>query len=240
MRFLLVVSLIIAWRQMCANGRTIRPAQERMRNECYCDRSNMTRTLRGLRSEQFREEEHMTFASIWRRLRGIGLFLACLMSAVPGFATEPMTDHYADGARSGRIFPSACCYVELPDNKRIWEIRKRDFHGCSAIGGPVGVFRLDDGKLWLTGLSKCSGDIPLKEIYPDLSGPLVAEWLTGTFRTVLEPRCWARGQTRYAVTQELVVEKGIVTSVKETPNDLTACEAVPAIAQPGDGPTPAH
>jgi hypothetical protein len=160
------------------------------------------------------------------------MFLACLMAAIPGFATEPMTDHYSDGARSGRIFPSACCYVELPDNKRIWEIRKRDFHTCSAIGGPVGGFRLEAGKLWLTALFKCSGELPLKEIYPDMAGPVVAEWLTGTFRTVLEPRCYASGQTRYAVSQELIVEQGVVRSLRETPNDITACANVPAIARP--------
>jgi hypothetical protein len=180
----------------------------------------------------------MTFASVWRQLRGIAVFLSGLAVAVPGFATEPLTDHYSDGARSGRIFASACCYVELPDNQRIQAIRKRDFLGCTARGGPVGVFRLEDGKLWLTALSRCGGDFPLKEIYPGMAGPVVAQWLSGTFKTVLEPRCWAAGQTRYAVSQELTVEKGIVTALRETSNDVSACADVPPIAPPAQVPPP--
>jgi hypothetical protein len=168
----------------------------------------------------------MTSSSVSRRLRGIVSFLgflACLVAAAPGSATEPLTDFYADGARSGRIFPAACCHVELPDNERIWEIRRRDFHTCSAVGGPVGMFRLEGGKLWLTGLFKCSGELKLKEMYPALDGPVVAEWLTGTFKTVLDSRCHALGQTIYGVRQELIVEKGVVKSVTETPADVSAC-----------------
>jgi hypothetical protein len=183
----------------------------------------------------------MNICSVWRWMRESVLFVLCLMAAAPVMATEPMTDYFSDGARSGRIFPSACCHVELPDNERIWEIRRRDFHTCSAVGGPVGVFRMEAGKLWLTGLAKCSGEFPLKDMYPGLESPALAAWLTGTFKTVLDPRCHANGQTRYAVTQELIVEKGIVTSVRETPNDLTACDHVPAIAHRDQGtPAPAH
>jgi hypothetical protein len=134
-----------------------------------------------------------------------------------------LTDFYADGVRSGRIFPAPCCHVELPSNERIWEIRRRDFHNCSAVGGPVGMFRREGGKLWLTGLFKCSGEIPLKEMYPELDGPVVADWLTGTFKTALDSQCHAGGQTIYAVAQELIVEKGVVKSVTETPGDVSAC-----------------
>jgi hypothetical protein len=166
----------------------------------------------------------MTFPYFFKQARRIVFLVLALMAAGPGSATEPLIDQYADGARIGRIFPSSCCYVELPDNERIWKVRRKEF-GCSAIGGPVGRFRLEDGKLWLTGLMKCSGDIPLQEIYPDMKSPAFAEWLSGTFKTVLDYRCYANGQTIYAATQELVVEKGVVRSLKETANDVSACEA---------------
>jgi hypothetical protein len=166
----------------------------------------------------------MTFPHFCKQLRSIVFLVLTLMAAGPVSATEPLIDQYADGARIGRIFPSSCCWVELPDNERIWKIRRKEF-GCSAIGGPVGRFRLEDGKLWLTGLMKCGGDIPLQEIYPDMTSPALAEWLSGTFKTVLDYRCHAGSQSIYAVSQELVVEKGVVRSLKETANDLGACEA---------------
>jgi hypothetical protein len=111
----------------------------------------------------------------------------------------------------------------LRDNERIWEIRRKEI-GCSAIGGPVGRFKLEAGKLWLTGLRKCSGDVPLQAVYPDMTSPVVAEWLTGTFKTRLDFQCTVQGvQQVYAVAQELTVDKGVVQSLKETPNDTSAC-----------------
>lgn len=164
----------------------------------------------------------MTIPAFLERMFRVLFLLPCLM-AVPASATQPLFDQYADGARTGHIFPSDCCWVELPDNKRIWEIRRKNM-GCSAIGGPVGMFRREDGQLWLTGLLKCSGPIALQEVYPDMKAPVLAEWLTGTFRTQLDFQCYGPGvQAIYAVTQELIVEKGVVRAVKETQNDLAAC-----------------
>jgi hypothetical protein len=168
----------------------------------------------------------MTLPHFCTQLQGIVLLVLALMAAGGALATEPLVDQYADGARVGRIYPSDCCWVELRDNERIWQIRRKEF-GCTALGGPVGRFRLEDGKLWLTGLMKCGGDIPLQEVYPDMKGPAVAEWLSGTFKTVLDYRCWANGQSVYAASQELVVEKGVVRSLKETAHDLGVCEAKP-------------
>lgn len=159
---------------------------------------------------------------MWR----LSLLVACLMAAAAS-ATEPLHDQYTDGARSGHIFPSNCCWVELPSNDKIWEIRRKEF-GCSAIGGPVGKFKLEDGKLWLTGLMKCSGEIPLQTVYPEMKAPVLAEWLSGTFKTRLDYRCYTQQtQDLYAVTQELVVENGVVVSLKETEHDVSACTARP-------------
>jgi hypothetical protein len=66
----------------------------------------------------------------------------------------------------------------------------------------------------------------LQAIYPDMKGPVVAEWLTGTFKTRLDFQCYGLGaQEVYAVTQELTVDKGMVQSVRETRNDTSACPA---------------
>jgi hypothetical protein len=75
---------------------------------------------------------------------------------------------------------------------------------------------------------KCSGHVDLQAIYPDMKAPVMAEWLTGTFRTRLDYRCHTqKEQDVYAVTQELVVEKGIVVSLKETRQDLSVCAPKP-------------
>ena len=92
------------------------------------------------------------------------------------------------------------------------------------MGGPVGMFKFEAGKLWLTGLSKCSGQIALQEMYPNMTAPVVAEWLTGTFETFMEFKCSSvAGPPVYAVTQQLIVEKGVVQSVSEKLTDTTAC-----------------
>jgi hypothetical protein len=156
-------------------------------------------------------------------MRRILFFVLYLLFAAPGSATQPLLNQYTDGVRTGHIFPSGCCWVEIPSNERIKEIRRREI-GCSAVGGPVGIFKLEAGKLWLTGLFKCSGEIPMQEVYPDMKSPAFAEWLTGSFRTRLDFQCVVRGgQEVYAVTQELTVDKGVVQSVKETRNDTSAC-----------------
>jgi hypothetical protein len=157
-------------------------------------------------------------------MRKILFIVLYLLFVAPSSATQPLLNQYTDGVRTGHIFPSGCCWVEIPANERIKEIRRREI-GCSAVGGPVGMFKLEAGKLWLTGLFKCSGEVPLQEVYPDMKSPAFAEWLTGTFKTRLDFKCVAPGGDPYiyAVTQELIVEKGVVQSVKETQNDLTAC-----------------
>ena len=80
------------------------------------------------------------------------LVLACL--AGPASATQPLKDQIVVGALKGHIFPSDCCWVPLPPSEGLRAMKRAEFPGCSAIGGPVGMFELRDRKLWLTGLFK--------------------------------------------------------------------------------------
>jgi hypothetical protein len=171
---------------------------------------------------EFNQGNKMQISSLHRQMQRILFFVLSLIAAAPGSATQPLFDRYTDGVHTGNIFPSKCCYVELPDNERIREIRRRDLQKCSAVGGPVGMFKLEAGKLWLTGLADCGGEIALQEFYPNIKTPVVAEWLTGTFKTTIDYQCSdTAGHTLYAVTQQLIVEKGVVQSVTETHNDNT-------------------
>lgn len=153
------------------------------------------------------------------------LFAALSLLAIgPAGATQPLFDEYTDGQHTGNIFPDKCCYLELPEDQRIRELRREQMRSCSAAGGPVGVFRREDGKLWLTGLADCSGAIRLRRQYPDLEGPVVATWLSGTFTAHLD-YCYApRMQRKAAIKQTLVVEQGVVKSVVETLNDVSDCK----------------
>lgn len=147
-----------------------------------------------------------------------------LLAIGPAGATRPLFDQYSDGEHTGNIFPDKCCHLELPEDKRIRELRRQQIGNCSAAGGPVGVFRREDGKLWLTGLAECRGEIRLRRLYPDLEGPVVATWLSGTFTAHLD-QCYGAGvQLKPAVTQTLVVEQGVVKSVVETLNDVSDCK----------------
>lgn len=159
------------------------------------------------------------------RLRLRILFGALSVLAIGhAHATQPLFDQYTDGQRSGYIFPAECCYLELPDDRRIRDLRRQQMGSCSAPGGPTGVFRREGGKLWLTGLAECRGPVPLKALYAHLEGPVVAEWLSGTF-TVRLDQCYSEGlQLKYAVTQTLMIEKGVVKSVAETQNDVSDCK----------------
>jgi hypothetical protein len=151
------------------------------------------------------------------------ILLLCMVIAMPGFATEPLLDQYVAGGLTGHIFPSECCWMKLPQSKRLTEMKKAEW-GCSAIGGPVGTFKLDAEKLWLTGLLKCSGLVDLHEVYPELESPTLADWLSGTFSAQLGFLCHDKnGQPVYSVKQVLTVEQGVVRSLAETRDDISAC-----------------
>lgn len=151
------------------------------------------------------------------------ILLFCMAVAMPGFATEPLHDQYDADGLTGRIFPSECCWLQLPASTRLSEMKKAE-QGCSAIGGPVGTFKLDGGKLWLTGLYKCGGPVDLHEVYPDRESPVLADWLNGTFKTQLGFVCYDKQMRQvYQLEQVLTVEGGVVRDVVETSNDVSAC-----------------
>jgi len=151
--------------------------------------------------------------------------LSLLSIAVVGkaCATEPLHDQYVVGAERGWIFPSECCWMKLPSSERLIALKKAEV-GCSAIGGPVGKFKLDSGKLWLTGLLTCGGEISLLDVFPDLESPALASWLTGTFKTQIGFLCYdSSAGPIYSLRQVLTVELGVVTALSDTKNDTSAC-----------------
>ncbi|WP_426197683.1 hypothetical protein [Massilia sp. DWR3-1-1] len=161
--------------------------------------------------------------NFWLQLSKICFFLLCIAIGEKTFATEPLHDQYVAGAESGWIFPSQCCWMKLPPSERLTTMKKAEV-GCSAIGGPVGKFKLESGKLWLTGLLKCGGEVSLREVYPDFESPALANWLTGTFKTQVGFLCYDNSvRPIYSVKQVLTIDQGVVTSLSETKNDTSVC-----------------
>jgi hypothetical protein len=157
------------------------------------------------------------------------VMLACV-AAGPASATEPLKDQIVVGALSGHLFPSECCWVPLPPSEQLRAMKRAEFPGCSAIGGPVGMFELRDRKLWLTGLFKCSGAFDHRQVFPELASPAFANWLSGTFTLALGPCGYdvRGGGQAYARKQKITVDQGVVTSVTEQDNDAAFCAKPPA------------
>jgi len=139
------------------------------------------------------------------------------------FSTQPLIDDFIYGDREGIIFPTECCWMDLPKSQKLLELRIEG-QNCSAMGGPVGKFKYANGRLWLTGLRRCGGSIELNSVFPELSNPALAVWLNGNFYAKLDWLC-RNEQNLYVYKTELTleVEKGVVISLIEKHYDKSTC-----------------
>lgn len=151
------------------------------------------------------------------------LTIAAVMA--PGaWATEPLHDQLVYDGSKGYIFPAKkCCWLGLPASEVLTAMRREE--NCSAIGGPVGVYRYQNDKLWLVGLYKCSGTVPLEKVFPNLKSPAVAEWLSGDYSARLDWICVGENGFSGIFARELSlkVEKGAVVSMSEQRYDKSRC-----------------
>ena len=167
---------------------------------------------------------HTAATTMYLRLARALQFLLCMAIALPASATEPLHDQIVVGTLQGTIYPEKCCWVELPFSENLRKMKHAEFLACSAIGGPVGVFELKDRKIWLNKLSRCGGDVALREVFPDLDSPVFASWLSGSFKTQLGYLCYVKpGGAVYELEQELTVERGVVTALSERRRDRSIC-----------------
>ena len=139
------------------------------------------------------------------------------------WATEPLHDGLVYGDKTGPIFPTECCWLKLPDSPALTAMRRDE--NCSAIGGPVGEYRYQDGKLWLIELRRCGGTVPIREVFPDLPSPAVAVWLTGDYIAKLNWLCRDKeNRGVYELELHLHVAQGNVVSVSEQRRDRSDCK----------------
>lgn len=157
------------------------------------------------------------------RLPALAIGFACAICAAPARATEPLHDELTFGERSGYIFPAQCCWLALPESEALTAMRRAE--RCSAIGGPVGRYRYADDKIWLVGLRRCGGPVPLNDVFPELETPAHAVWLSGEFRAKLDWLCRAKDNSSvFAVELALRIERGNVVSTKTQRHDRSACD----------------
>lgn len=139
------------------------------------------------------------------------------------FSTQPLVDDFMYGDRKGSIFPTECCWMDLPESEQLRGL-KQEGQACSAMGGPVGKFKYENGSLWLTGLRSCGGSHALNSVFPELSNPALAVWLNGSFQARLDWLCRTKhNQYVYKTELKLEVEKGVVVSMIEKHYDKSTC-----------------
>jgi hypothetical protein len=155
------------------------------------------------------------------------VFFSLLMAVAPSLsATQPLADTLVIGNERGPIHPEKCCWLELPKTERLIAAKRAE--ECSAIGGPVGRFELVGQEMWLVGLSRCSGDMPLEQVYPEFGDRVQANWLSGVFFAKFSPMCITQdGQQAYRTVLRLEVGSGVVSSVQRSELDGSICEGAP-------------
>lgn len=160
-----------------------------------------------------------------RHLLQLGILV--LLSAVmfPSAATRPLIDTIIVDGESGEIFPEKCCWLKLPKTDSLAAAKRAE--SCSAIGGPVGRFELVDEQIWLIGLLRCGGEMPLSYVYPDMPDRILATWLNGTYFVNLSPRCFgSMGAEKNRRHLTLRVEAGIA-SIEAQKIDESDCGSAP-------------
>ena len=66
------------------------------------------------------------------------------------------------------------------------------------------------------------GDFPSEEIYPEMRGPVVAEWLNGSFKALLDPQCYTPRGRIYKYTSRFDARDGVVSGLRFEANDISA------------------
>lgn len=140
-------------------------------------------------------------------------------------ATEPLIDQLWIGDQRGVLFYRDGNQIALPANDKLRALRRQA--DCSAHGGPVGSYQLEQGKLWLVALHHCSDQLPVTEIYPDRKPPVLATWvkgdLVGRMGTMLCRRPdWSAVFER---TVELQVKDGKIIAMHTRKHRLSDCAA---------------
>lgn len=146
-----------------------------------------------------------------------------LIVASAATATQVLQDRIWYQSRAGTLHYPRNEPIALPPSERLHAMAMAD--SCPAIGGPRGVYRYMNGKLWLVGLSRCGSTIGLRDAYPTMLTPPVATWVSGVVVARLGRKMCTGPDGSPVLETEVVlkVDKGIVESRVEKAGAHSAC-----------------
>nr|WP_158382955.1 hypothetical protein [Comamonas testosteroni] len=149
--------------------------------------------------------------------------LSLVFASVSALATPPLFDQIEISAQKGRLHHNAQGWMSLPESETLRSMRIAE--RCSAMGGPRGKFSVADGSLWLTGVYRCGGDIPLSAVYPQSASHLLADWVTGDLTAELgKVICQSRdGFPIFERIASLSVQAGRVTQLSYQESGVEQC-----------------
>lgn len=106
---------------------------------------------------------------------------------------------------------------------------------CSAIGGPRGVWAIENSKLWLAALHVCGGSLRLQEVYPGAPEPWHATWVSGKFTAQYgDVLCWYVHRAalfRHSLAVEVVNGEVRQLHVSDNSNHPNVPDAAERVAQ---------
>lgn len=151
---------------------------------------------------------------VFRRLPVLAFWFS-----VEVFATTPLFDNVDVYGQKGNLRQKGSGWLQLPHSDLLQKMRREE--GCSAIGGPRGQYRVDEGKLWLYSLYRCRGAIDLNDVYPNEVHPILATWVTGNLvAEVGKSVCYSsKGMFPIYETEiSMLVEAGEVKTMQQKSN----------------------
>lgn len=146
-----------------------------------------------------------------------------ILCSSASMATEPLFDRVEIEGQSGRLHDNVRGWLELPESEQLRSMTRAE--NCTAIGGPRGKFKVAEGMLLLHGLYRCGGDIELSSVYPSISRPVVAKWVTGKLTAEIgDIVCWTKnGSPVYERLATISVEAGKVIAISMTKPTVEQC-----------------
>lgn len=153
--------------------------------------------------------------------------LVLLLGSPAAWATAPLFDLVEIDGLSGRLHDRTRGWVDLPESERLHAMARAE--SCSALGGPRGKYKVANGSLWLHGLYRCGGDVEVASVYPDMSLPVVATWVTGELiAEVGKVVCTSKlGPPIFERMATISVRAGKVTAISRIDPPVEQCRDVP-------------
>ncbi|MBK9236290.1 MAG: hypothetical protein IPO19_09675 [Rhodoferax sp.] len=166
--------------------------------------------------------------TIIRVVRVLAVTVVVALTASLSLATPPLMDQLEYESESTSVSVRSGTWMTLPRSQRVNELRLAEVTRCSAIGGPVGRWRIRENRLWLVGLHTCGEKHSLESVYGISGDAVFADWITADLVTHRgKALC---GDSYIGIVWErdvtLKIEIGVLKEVVEVSNANHPCLAL--------------